>query len=532
LFFWSPYVRSYEKKLIVKNKEYWDRFFNVTDGKQWIYVLHEAEDLFVNAVHKDIVAKALQERDKLPIASIMYGGACKQVFKELNLSFGISNNYTIHPDQRQPIISKIRTTIFAWFLSRLTYKNKQRLFSVTYRGIKCGDAIHDTILRMRGKNDIIFDCFDISIKEYRKFLKDTFLTIDRSFKFFQAKKPRYLLTSHPVFNWELIAAVSRRFGSEILYLAYDKPEVFVKVDLNQNFEVAIKTQNLIRAQIENSWDCELETESVPKVSLNSEQDFFIYQTEGKDGSHLYKELGMERGNKNVFIMLHCLSDAPRGSADLNVYSDYNEWFIETLRIIRDIPNINWIIREHPQASFYRQDNYVKRIFDENKTANMFWCDKNISGNVIRTIADYVVTCIGDVGIEYWAYGIPTVTVGETYYSDAGISYNTKSKEQYREILKSIEYLSPPSSESVKLAQKYIHLLKKLQVSSDELSMLFTDIFSKEIEGIKSGNWEEVYTTVRNEFCQKYMALICQNKLKNCKLYNKIISKEKGIKQQL
>ena len=176
-----------------------------------------------------------------------------------------------------------------------------------------------------------------------------------------------------------------------------------------------------------------------------------------------------------------------------------------MQIVRKIKDVNWIVKEHPQAAFYGQDDYVKKVFSEFQSENMYWCSKEISGMNIKDVADCVVTCAGDVGIEFWSYGIPTITVSEAYYCPWNISYNMKSRAEYEETLKHIDMVAKPSVESAELAQKYLMMMKQMaKGDGNPLSSLFVGISGQRLVCLKDG---DIGTAPLYRFCKQYRFLL-------------------------
>ena len=213
--------------------------------------------------------------------------------------------------------------------------------------------------------------------------------------------------------------------------------------------------------------------------LAEKNNFFLFdEIVSPKTNNFHVQLGIENDKKNVFILPHGLIDIPRETSRIYFYYDYRDWFLKTINIIKNISNVNWIIKDHPLASYYKQNDYVKQIFMENKTSNMYWCDSNVYGLELKEVADCIVTCGGEAGLEFWAYGIPTITSTENYYTMEHISYNVKSQEEYENVLRKIPCLAKPSAESSKKAQEILFAMKQMSdgETQDKLSSLLTVIY--------------------------------------------------------
>lgn len=184
------------------------------------------------------------------------------------------------------------------------------------------------------------------------------------------------------------------------------------------------------------------------------------------------------------------------------------------------------MKDHPWAGYYGQENYIKSIFENNKTDNMYWLDKDYSGVNVKDFADCILTCAGTAGIEYWAYGIPTVTTGEAFYCSWGISYQMKTLKEYEYTLKNIETLAKPSRQSVELAARYLIADKNQSNQCDALSKLIYNYRMKEVYtqkktashyGVDEDTDHQLGEIVR-EFCEVYAMFLQKNNIRQGNIF--------------
>ena len=512
IFHESGYIRSCEKHLIEENRKYWEAKTNITEGSQWIYVFHSVGEELETCVREDIFAKGLQEQTKLPIVAV----SCENKMKAtdgLDRSFGIQHLFTIDATRFKNFFSRIKTWIWAKYFSISTYNKKEKLFQIKYRGLTCGDAIHDTILRSAPFNpkcssNFNFDCFDISRSTYCWYIRYALSMVDKAKELFKKRKPAYVVTAETIYTPGLLMEAASAEGAEVLQIPMDCPSIAGKIspgNLNQEFKYADFRFNLVEAYLRKT-----------PIEKRDVQNIFVMETSKADKLNLLAALGIQNTHKNVFLMLHSLTDIPQKNCRHNFYKDYTEWFVDTLRIVREIKNVNWIVKDHPLAAFYGQDKYVKKVFAKYQNENLYWCDKNISGMNIKDIADCVVTCAGNVGIEFWSYGIPTITTSDTYYCPWNISYNMKSREEYEETLRHIDAVAKPSEESAQLAQKYLLAMKQMvECGDDWLGGLFAEIFGQRLECLKDGNIGEAPLY---RFCKAYRAALSEGRIEDSAIY--------------
>lgn len=512
MFFWDTFVSSFEKHLIEENKKYWSGKSDVTEGNEWIYVIHATRPAVHCAVREDICAKGLQAKENLPIASILCRDGCRQLFSDLDMSFGIKQQTAVFQWDHSPFWSKIRTAVVGKYLAVTTYGNKHKLFKMKYRKIPCGDAIHDTIIRMNTYCKAGFDCFDLDKRAYYKYIRDAISVIDSAYRIFKKRRPKYIVVTEAVYNERLIQHVGNKFGAEILIQPSYFADTIIKIKNKSDYAEKAKTAFIVGVGIEKY----LENH---RIRLDDNEDNFLYNFHSENKIGIKQKLGIKNGKKNVFILSHCIPDSPRVSVSQNVFDEYNDWLLGTIRIIKNIPEVNWIIKDHPQSSWYKQDAYFEKIRRENTADNIYWCDKTVSGKEIREVADCVITCAGDPGVEYWAYGIPTICMAKLAYVNRGISYCMKSLEEYSHTLKEIGKLQKPSIQSREEAKKFIYAYKMLGESSNPVDALFCETTALQRNILNHECDDEYYFQILNAFCKKYLEFLHTGKIEKSNVFN-------------
>ncbi|NBH85001.1 hypothetical protein D7X88_17215 [bacterium C-53] len=182
-----------------------------------------------------------------------------------------------------------------------------------------------------------------------------------------------------------------------------------------------------------------------------------------------EEMRLDRKKKNVFIMAHCLSDAPHTSERL-LFKDYYEALKETLCIASKIKNVNWILKIHPDFERYHGDNGV-RLLREYGGDNIALFDNRWSNEVAYRLADVMITVRGTIGVEASAYGIPVVLTGESWYSKFGFTINAFSREKYTKVLNNLHRIRRLSDEKRDLAQRvlcaYLMGCNEIKIDKDD-----------------------------------------------------------------
>ncbi len=498
------------------NKKYWANDLGTTGEDGWIYVLHTLHSEFTVSLVEDIVAKGIQAKEHLPIVSVISGRADEMMglMDVVDASFGIEQRF--HPSYHDYHNEEIEN--LAAKMATKTYGDKDGLIGLAYRGVRFGDALYDDIIRggsgrNRGK---IFNCFEISRERYCAFIRNALAIIDQAYELFEEKRPRYLITTEYFYTKALYAHVANVLGAKILLTFGDCPDVIVQVDPGKYKLSEIKYADLIRIEMEKCLQRKL-------IDDTYDEDLFVLS---EDDEKVIEHPSWCSKRKNVFILPHAFGDSPREACRHNIYHDYLEWFLDTMRIIKGITDVNWIIKDHPWAHYYKQESYVKAIFENNKAENIYLIDKDLAGINIKDYADCVLTCTGDAGIEYWAYGVPTITVGNAYYCNWGISYQMRTLSEYENTLKNMHNLNAPSKQSMELAKKYLTAWKCRYKYGDAFSKLIGEYRLKEAavwkqSGTHYGALDSVdrqLGKLLHDFCESFTNLLQKQDLNLSPVY--------------
>ena len=220
---------------------------------------------------------------------------------------------------------------------------------------------------------------------------------------------------------------------------------------------------------------------------------------------LKKEMGLNSRYKNIIIMCHCFSDNAH-SCDELIFDDYYIWLEETLKIIKEIKDVNWIVRAHPTRKLYGESDEVRKLFEQYKSEYMFYFPEEYSGELVKDLADAIVTVGGTAGYEYTCFGIPVVLAGKPFYSGYGSTIDAKTKEEYKEILCNIGKLEKLNERQINIAKELYYYREGLFDVTDPFEM----IFFKNYQGfLKDRNMEKW----NNEMICEYVKFLERNNKK-------------------
>ena len=144
----------------------------------------------------------------------------------------------------------------------------------------------------------------------------------------------------------------------------------------------------------------------------------------------------------VLILAHELSDGNFNN-EWNLFLDDKDWLVETLKNIKKIKDVNWIIKPHPSEVIYNSKINTKTVFkkisqDNNKNLKLF--PGNYEGKNLYKFIYAAITSHGTAGYEYPVLGIPTVVCGDTSYYGLGFNLEPKTQFEYFKILSNIKHI--------------------------------------------------------------------------------------------
>ncbi|MBN3040442.1 MAG: hypothetical protein JW867_04880 [Candidatus Omnitrophica bacterium] len=168
----------------------------------------------------------------------------------------------------------------------------------------------------------------------------------------------------------------------------------------------------------------------------------------KGRKDILKSLNLDQNKKTVVVFSHVLWDANLFYGE-DIFQDYEEWFIETVKAACANDKVNWIIKVHPANIWKRNRDKVSGelretvIIRENigripEHVFILTPDIKIDTFSLFEAADYAVTVRGTTGMEFPCFGKPIFTAGTGRYSGLGFTIDSDTKDQYLDRLSRIQ----------------------------------------------------------------------------------------------
>jgi hypothetical protein len=208
----------------------------------------------------------------------------------------------------------------------------------------------------------------------------------------------------------------------------------------------------------------------------------------KTAEEITAELGLDPAKKTAFVFSHVLYDATFWFGK-NLFADYVEWLVETAKAAAANPNVNWVIKLHPEnvrrwvetVGRYELDNLeeyrlLKELFPNGfpDHVRLMTPENDTSTLSLFEFADYAITVRGTIGLEFPCFGVPTLTAGTGGYSERGFTIDSRTREEYLERLAHLEDIPRMSPEETALAQRFsygVFHLKPVPFTSFEAHLL-------------------------------------------------------------
>ena len=171
---------------------------------------------------------------------------------------------------------------------------------------------------------------------------------------------------------------------------------------------------------------------------------------------LCKNFNWNKNNKIVTIFLPYMIDGVYQNGRKNLFLDNYSWIIQTLKIIQNIKNVNWIVREHPQEIRYKTKSNYSVILNTilEKNSHIKNCPLDINPTSIKKLTDIALTQNGTAGLEYQSFGIATIISERSFYSHFGFSNMPKNIFEYKTLLKNIHKIKKPTNEQINKARLF------------------------------------------------------------------------------
>lgn len=407
-----------------------------------------------------LLGKYLQRMWGCELAGLVPPAANAGAIKQVAASYGITQ--FIHEDD--PPSQGRAEEIDDWFKhlleeSRLAPQSRdslrRTLLALEFDGVLIGDLIFDMYLRNTGLPTVTDPqhCVEHGVKP-------GLVRLARALTVLDGLRPQAAIMGHTVYDrYGFLTRFLTKQGGRVYgrkgaappyhIKVYKKPEDFPWPEVYPTADDLAFIERHYRAEALELAQADMRQRLGGRQSFaQSNTAAFTSDRRTYTRQELAEATGTVAGRRNVFIMSQCLSDAPHTTADL-LFDDYGEWLIRTADVAKEMPDINWIFKEHPEQEHYSKDWNCKNILDRyfQECPNIAYCPPDLTQRNMTEIVDAGV-CVHDAGVEFSMNGIPTLTPGAGMTAAAGISPWPRTREEYIALLRALPY-RPPLDEAAK-----------------------------------------------------------------------------------
>ena len=359
----------------------------------------------------------------------------------------------------------------------------KEMLKLHYKKVHIGDLIYDYLIRT-GRN--VYTIEKISTKEQFQTLAEGYMWVRIYDRLFRNVHPDYYIAGDVIYLNGIIVRAAQKYHAQIFEFCTGKYSYKIETKKNcdyspnYHFTSYQRIRDYINNQLEPDWKEQAEKRLADLFAgvgdWNTREAYLHKKTAAKQ--EILEDIGIHNNKKNILIMAHCFSDSPHCGGGF-IYKDYYEWLEETLKFVRTLDHVNWILKAHPCRDFYGEKDVVENMFIKYKSPALFWMPDTYSSAMVPVIADGLITVGGTGGIEYSCCGIPSVNAGNAFYTPFGFTVNVGSVQEYHKVLRNMHRIRRLDSEKIEKAKQVYYCYWRLTgFSGDSLQMLFNRYYFK------------------------------------------------------
>lgn len=461
-------VQILKDYLKLKNNSKFLKYKGGRNLNRKVLVVSLTSDFLYQVKLEAMLAKALQLAGcSIQVLTWKHSFWSKKYFRSFGINKFLNFEEYFHSNGRD----KLAESLSGFFSKKINF---QEVKNYRYEGCRIGQQVLSALAR---KDYSTPDLSDSKTQElFERYLIQQINAVDAAERLFNKEKPDILL----------FCEVNGLIYGAIFDLAFKKGLNIVQ------FARSLREDSLIFKKF-NSESFGLHPNSISKSTFEeikkipwSEkyervlwEEFSLRYTKKKyagyinesgeainEAERVIKELGVDKNKKTAVIFPHVLWDANLYYGE-DIFTDYEEWFIETVKAACNNSKINWLIKLHPANIWKRRREKIKSELREitlikEKVGNLpphvylLYPEANISTFSLFKVTDYGITVRGTVGMEMPCFGGVVFTAGTGRYSGLGFTNDSASKEDYLEKLSRIQDFLPLSEEQVLLAKKHAY----------------------------------------------------------------------------
>ena len=482
-----------QKKALKKNYSFWKASLK-KEGAQDSILITSLVDVLDYGIGNMIVGKTLSKiLNKNSVAVIKELHFKTEIFIR---SFGIDKIYYV-PEEN--FFSRLK-----FFFKSIQLINDSRktddLLKLKYRNVDIGIAVYDHHIRFTGigSSDLInakMIYFLSKALMIQNFSENLFKT--NSFKEVIQSEQQFI-PSQIIFQNALInnCKVFARIGvgNKISVMIYDN----YKDRYRDRYCYSKKLLNLVHKNFDKNTSNKIEHYITERFKGSegftidheiTEDKLNVFDKGKKLVSNytkvqLCKKFNWDINKPIVVIFSNDMTDGVF-KFEWKLFKDNFTGFQETMKIVKKIKNINWIIKSHPtDVKLNVITTTEKEILKLSKECNHIKLfPKNFGNAPLPKIISAAVTMSGSVGYEYPSLGTPAIICSGSWYAGNGFNHEARTINDYQEMLKFADKLVPLSNDQISKAKAFIY--------TNYVLSKITSSFIPKTKNVISGGYEDI-----------------------------------------
>jgi hypothetical protein len=309
-----------------------------------------------------------------------------------------------------------------------------------------------------------------------KILPEILASIEVSEKVLKKIKPHFSIVNEPNYdiNGAMVDTLIAKNISVIHYTQPSKDDSLVLFKLNKNtrrIHPSTITKESFANLIKFNWS-NLYEEKLKIEFKNRYNGKYFLQSRNQPNIKVFNKneisnlLNLDCLNKKIV----CIFSPVLWDANLfyghDIFNDFEDWLIETLRVAITNKNVVWLLKLHPANIWkLKRSNLDPTILSELEVINKEFGtlpnhirilnpDCGISTLSLFDFIDIGITVRGTAGMELPCFGKTTLTAGTGRYSQLGFTNDSETKVEYLNKLRNIENLPNMTEDQIILAKKH------------------------------------------------------------------------------
>lgn len=195
-------------------------------------------------------------------------------------------------------------------------------------------------------------------------------------------------------------------------------------------------------------------------------------------AELRERLRLDPAKKTAVVFPHVVWDATLfWGTDL--FNNYEDWLVETVRVAYANPSLNWVIKVHPvHVAKGAMERYTgeprevvairERVGPCPPHVSIIGADTDLNTFSLFGVMDYCLTVRGTIGVECASRGIRVLTAGTGRYDHRGFTLDSDTPAEYLERLSRLHTIPAMTPAERDLAERYAYaafLMRPLPLTS-------------------------------------------------------------------